>query len=132
MTTNEDFNLFAPDQISATVGWKQFIMNWQFDVGYQFTRFFNDDDRSRAHNRNSVFVEASQDLWYAAGRRLELGVRFRHDFPDNRNTGFILLTWHFGNGRGYRDFWPGEVNFRSLKRELIPVEHDNVITDGKQ
>ena len=128
VVTNEDFDVFDPDQFRVSVAWKQFIMSSQIDVGYQFTHFFDDDDRSGSRNRDSVFVEVSQDLWYAPGSRLELGARFRHDFPDNRNTGFVFVAWHFGNGRGYRDFWPGDVLFRSLRQDLIPAEYNNSIS----
>ena len=128
VTTNEDFDVFRPDQFRIAIAWKQFIMSSQIDLGYQFTYFFDDGDRSGSRSRDSVFVEASQDLWYAPGVRVELGVRLRHDFPDNRNTGFVFLAWHFGNGREYRDFWPGDVNFRSLRQDLIPAEYNNFIS----
>ncbi len=120
VTTNEDFNVFRPDSVRYSVDWGQYLAGFQIDVGYQLTYFFDDSDRSNSRTRHSVSLQATHDVWSNVEHRLEIGGVFRQDFPEDRSTGMVFLAIHFGKGRGYRDFRPGEVDFVGLRERRIP------------
>ena len=115
LTSNEELNPIEPDHLSGWLGWKQFHRPLELDAGYRVARFFGDADRDRPFTRHGPFLELLCEIWCSPRSRLELGLSYRHDFPENEDTGFVCLTWHFSNGRNYRDFWPGDVDFLDLR-----------------
>ena len=131
LVSNEDLNPGDADQFATQLGWKQFIDGWLIDVQYRYTRFFNDSNRNRTFDRHAIGLQVLRDFWASPRDRLEAGVGFRHDFKDDVNTGFLFLAWHFSNGRGYRDFWPGDVDFLPLRKAREPAGQRNSVMGAR-
>ncbi|HVR74431.1 MAG TPA: hypothetical protein VMT52_08875 [Planctomycetota bacterium] len=125
LSTNEDLNPGNPDHASLSVGLKQLWNGTQFDFGYRTTLFFHDGDRSTRRIRHAISFDARHEVWLTGRDRLEAGLEVKHEFVTSETVGFIFIAWHFGNGRGYRDFRPGDVDFEPLRRARMPAEHNN-------
>ena len=124
--SDEKIVLDQPDYIALRAGWRQLIGDVQLDIDYQIKRFFDDGDRERRITRRAFSANLLWDFWQPSQRRLELGVHLRRDFDTDINSGMIFLTWHTGNGRAYRDFRPGSVDFLELrKRRLNHTYHSH-------
>jgi hypothetical protein len=130
LTSNEDFDLGPPDQVALSAGWKQFWAGFEANLGYRATYFFADRDREDSILRNGPFVKLGYDLWTGPRDRLEFTIDYLHEFPNNADIGFVGVTWHFSGGRAYRDYWPGEVDFRSLKEERYHRRWENALAES--
>jgi hypothetical protein len=130
LASNEDLNPGDPDHLATAAGWRQFVGGLEVDLGYRLTLFFADGDRARQKQRDAIELQIRRDVWWKPLQRIEAGLELRHDLTNGENTGFIFLTWHFSNGRGYRDFWPGDVNFLALKRARVPPEQNNRLSEA--
>ena len=89
-----------------------------------------DADRRDAALRHVLSCQLTRDIWLSIRDRLEIGVQYRHEIPDNIHTGFVFLAWHFSSGRGYRDYWPDEMDFRRLRTWGIPPHHNNSMEEA--
>jgi hypothetical protein len=125
LTSNEDLNPGGPDHASLSAGLKQLWNGTQFDVTYRTTLFFHDGDRGTKRIRHALSFDARHEVWVTGRDRLEAGLEVEHEFVTSETVGFIFLAWHFGNGRGYRDFRPGQVDFGPLRSARMPPEHNN-------
>jgi hypothetical protein len=130
LVSNEDF--VDPDHLGLRAGWRQLFASVEVDAGYRLTRFFNDGDRSSSRTRDAIFLDFLADLWTVPGQRLEAGAEYRWDLADGEHTGFLFLSWHWGKGREYRDFWPGDIDFRPLRRRFVPTDHQNSIVEARR
>jgi len=101
-----------------------------------------DPNRQFPFNRYIVDGGFSWNIWLRNHNRLEWklnvsrvvdkGLPTLLPTPTNPNPsvlgvntwiGFISFTWHFGNGRDFRDFSPDEILFKDLReRHLPPVQ----------
>ncbi len=101
-----------------------------------------DPNRQFSFNRHMVDFGLSYNTWLENHNRLEwrLNVSRVRDTglptllptPTNPNPsilgvktwiGLISFTWHFGNGRDFRDFNPDEIIFRDVReRHLLPAQ----------
>jgi hypothetical protein len=131
LTTDEDFGSPFLDHVTGWVGWRQYLSGTVVDLGYSVACFLADEDRSEGYVRHAAFLELLHELWLGPRDRLEIGVGYRHDFPDHEDTGFLSITWHFSNGRHYRDFWGGDVRFRGLREARIPRGYGDSIAEGR-
>lgn len=123
--SNEDLSL---DRASLTAEWEQLAGDVVLRASYRRTRFFADEDRSGSRWGDTIRLAADWDRFRDGGQRIEVGTRavYRLDRRDLAAT--LLLTWHFGPGRGYRDFAPGEVDFESLRaRRLFDLPTNEII-----
>jgi hypothetical protein len=119
LTTNPEFNPFDPDHASLELNWRQLVGELVLEADYRLTRYFADDDRATAVNRNRFRLAALWENRTQAGDRYEIGgaLGYRPDRPDL--TGLLFLTWHFDRARGYRDFAPGEVQFEDIRSRRL-------------
>jgi hypothetical protein len=131
VTTNEDMNPVDPDHVSGVVGWKQYVEGFQVDVHFQATQFFEDADRSDRKLRQVVGFAAYHDLWASPTDRLEAGCEILQDISEGETSGQVFLAWHWGRGRGYRDFRPGAVDFFPLRAARIPLAPENRIEEAR-
>jgi hypothetical protein len=115
VTTNETLILDGPDHVHWATTWKQLLRDTQGDMSYSFRAFFADADRKTTSFRHILAFSLLQDYWFPASW-LSLGLNFRHDLVRNDNTFAFVLTWHLDQGRQYRDFRPGVVDFPTLRR----------------
>lgn len=125
LTTNELDEVLFPDHLSLSMGWKQLLGDFQANAFYRHSLYFPDDDRSGTMARNSIGAEFIYNRWLENLDRLELGATMNWHFETSDFTGALSLTWHFDNGRGFRDFYPGEIEFRDLRQRMIPTSRNN-------
>ena len=130
VVSNENGNIFNPDHIRASAGWRQLAGNVELGASYQFLQFFSDNQRNRNFNRHTVMASLSLDRWRINQQRVEVGLRYRRDFDISSHNGLLYLSWHFGRGRMYRDFHFREVNFLNLRKLHIPNQTNNHIGAG--
>lgn len=127
-TSNEDF---APDNVNYRLGWRQLLGPLQVDLEYRGTRYLNDADRVAAYTRESGTLNFLWGLWLEDQHRIEVLLTLQRDFHDSETLGMLSFFWHGGNGRGYRDFWPGEVDFLDLRERRASLVENNGIDDGQ-
>jgi len=132
LVSNEEIVLEKPDHLLLGAGWKQLIGDVQLDVDYRVIRFFSDTDRANAFTRHSLSFDLLWDFWRPNQHRLELGFGLRHDFDSGQTSGELSLTWHLGNGRAYRDFRPGEVDFPELRKRRAAQAINNRVLGVEQ
>lgn len=120
VASNEDLNIFNPDQISFRAGWKQLFGDFQANLFYRCAHFFEDDDRDESINRYIIGTEFFLNRWFSRLYRIELGLNLFRELKLNETSGMIFCSLHFGNGRAYRDFRPSEIDFPNIQTRRIP------------
>jgi hypothetical protein len=125
LTSNEDFNLFRPDHWGMRLAWLQLLGPARVEAAYQFKHFFEDSDRNKASYRHAVSLEVAGEHWIRGRHRIEAGLLVRHDWPDEDNSFFLTIAWHFSNGRGYRDYHSRETDFREIRRRNSSGSYNN-------
>ncbi|MBT7890483.1 MAG: hypothetical protein HN580_15805 [Deltaproteobacteria bacterium] len=93
--------------------------------------YADDQDRSLSYFRNNMGLKFVWEHWFEKQHRMEAGLDISHELETGFSTGMLVFRFHFGGGRGYRDFLPGEIAFDDLKERLIPHGKNNRIIDGK-
>lgn len=125
LSSNEDFNLLRPDHLGWRLGWKQLLGPLQLNAGYRGTYYLDDGDRSSASSRNFLTLGLLWDHWRIRQQRLALELELTRDLDRNGTLALLSFFWHLGNGRGYRDFWPGEIDFADLKQRNLTLLENN-------
>lgn len=120
LQTNEDLNIFAPDRVDGTIGVDQKLGPLDVGLAYRSRFFFNDADRSEGVTRNRYTLFGEWAHWSHSGSRLNLRVEAARDVERGLWTSSATLAWHFGAGREYTDFRPGEILFRNLRELDLP------------
>lgn len=120
VVSNQDLHAPVVDHVSGWLGWRQYAFGAVADLGYRIGAFWEDEDRRSNVVRHAVFARISYDFWAGPKDRIELGVEYRHDFPDDRDVGLFSITWYFSNGRSYEDSPPGTVPFEDLRAARVP------------
>ena len=122
--------LLDTDHVSASLRWDQRLGDAQLNLGNAWIRYFSDRDRPRATTVSYLNLGLLWDFWQENQTRWELALAFRHYWSQVReNVGFIGLSVHFGEGRMYRDFMPGELDlpdFFELRQRRIPQTINNI------
>ena len=129
LTTNESFNPLQPDHVRARLGWRQLLRYWQLNAEYDYRLFFDDSDRDDDVSRNRLNLSVEWNRWHSWQRRWQVDLSWRHDVEASANALLLTVRWHGGRGRGLRDFRPGELAFRQLRRRHIPAEPNNAVSD---
>ena len=115
LRSNEDE--WAPDNVGLQFGADQLLGPLQLKLAYRLTGYFADDDRSQAAVQNVVYLDLMMERWHRQNRRSELRFWVRSDLDNGRSS--IGLSWvnFFNHARGYRDFPPNSILFRSIREE---------------
>lgn len=129
LTSNEDFNVFRPDNLGATAGWRQLLGALRLTAQWRGTRYLPDEDRDKAATRSSLTLDLGWERWLPKQERIEAGVILRREIDVQENLVAVYFNWHFGNGRAYRDFRPAEIDFLDLRRHRVPSGPNNRIID---
>jgi hypothetical protein len=125
VVSNEDMDIFNPDNIALRIGWEQLIGPFQVNAEYRRSHYLSDSDRNNSSDRERVEIEVLWEKWSKSERRLELGLDLIHELDTGINSGMIFLRWHMGNGRGLRDFNYGEIDFLDIRQRRVPSENNN-------
>ena len=127
MASNENFNIFEPDNIGLQAQWKQYLGGVQLEAAYGVIFYQKDSDRRISSSRKQLKLKVSWNSWLVKQNRLELAVQYMYDIDRNEHLPLLSMMFHFGEGRGYRDFRPNELNFLPLMQQRIPNEQNNRI-----
>ena len=127
LASNELEDYLTPDHLAIAMEWKQLLGAFQANANLRSALYFPDKDRNSATSRNKLGIELIYNRWLDNLDRLELNAGMDLHLESSDLTGMFSLTWHFGNGRGLRDFLPGEIDFRDLRRRMIPTSRNNGI-----
>jgi hypothetical protein len=119
LTTNEDFNPFRPDNAGFRLGWTQRAGGLEAGLEYAARLFLADAHRRQSFVRHSLALRAAQDFWLRRRQRIEVGGELRYDLTNEDSSLRFFLAWHFSGGRAYRDFRPGELEFRDLRLQRL-------------
>ena len=111
---NED--QLIPDNAGFEIGSDQLFGPIQLHVDYRMTGFFADNDRTGASIQNVFRVDVKAERWHRGGHRSEMDFSVRHAIDGGTSVG-LFFNHYFNDGRGYRDFNPNSILFRSLKQE---------------
>jgi hypothetical protein len=128
--SNEDF--VTPDHVALRLGWRQLFGSMQMDTSYRLIQFFKDQDRQQALMRHLFDIELNCELWCGKKDRVEVAVGAEYELTRRAGGLNLFLTWHYGNGRFYRDFRPDAVSFRELRRRRAAENAGhNILTIGE-
>ena len=127
--TNKNLSI---DRASLTTGWEQLFGDIVVRSSYRRTRFFTDNDRARGRWGDTLRFSAEWDRFRVAGNRVELGVRATYRIDSRDFSGAVAMTWHFGPGRSYSDFAPGEIEFETLRERRVFALPVNDMVDVPQ
>ena len=119
--SNPDLNLFRPDHFSLDAQWRQLAGAMMVEAGVRVIRFLADKDRADGITRRDLRVGASWEHWLKDGSRAELRAEARRNLSSDVNWGGSELRWHWGSGRGLRDFSAHEIDFRSIRSWRVPA-----------
>ncbi|MEW6351369.1 MAG: hypothetical protein AB1646_20140 [Thermodesulfobacteriota bacterium] len=126
-TTNESLSPADVDNFKIQTGWKQLLGPFQADVVYRYSHFFPDADRCKAQDKHLLELDLTCDRWTLHQKRLQIQCKAEIDLSRQSYSGFLSLTWFMGEGRGWRDFRPGEVDFRTIRDRQVPQLVNNRI-----
>lgn len=130
IVTNPDMNAVnAADHVAGRVGWRQMLGPLRLDANWDGQHYFEDSHRRDDSSGGALKLELGWEHWLARQQRLELGVTLQRDLARDSNLFGLSLTWHFGNGRAYRDFRPGEIDLRELRERRAPQHENNRMRD---
>jgi hypothetical protein len=115
--TNEDFNIGSPDRLSMGLSGAVYYEGLEIDGGYLWRHYFDDSDRSDSIDRYDIFLGVQLERWMLLARRWQLGVEARHEISKNTTSLMLMLSFHLGRERGFRDFAPDTIRFRK-ERDL--------------
>lgn len=115
--TNEDFNIGSPDRISLGLSGAALYEGLEFNGGYRWRHYFDDNDRNDSIDRYDLFLGIQLERWMLLERRWQFGVKVRHEVSKATTDLMLTLSFHFGRERGFRDFAPDSIRFRS-ERDL--------------
>ncbi|SMC54570.1 hypothetical protein SAMN02746065_10426 [Desulfocicer vacuolatum DSM 3385] len=127
INSNEDFNIFNPDNVKIQVGWKQLFGNLNAHLAYRNAYYFADNDRDNDIKRNHVDLDLTWHQWMCNQRRFTLGLEFSQDLDNNESAVLFSLSWFFSRGRGLKDIRPGDLDFYSIHKRDIPQTENNRI-----
>jgi hypothetical protein len=125
--TNEDFDITLPDHYSIEEHWLQLLGSVTLDASYRTTFYQADADRSNASKRSFASLEFNWQHWTAHQNRLELATQYTYDIERKAHLAMLSFTWHFGEGRGLRDFALGEIDFRDIRQRQFTDGHNNIM-----
>jgi len=129
VTSNQ--NLVTPDKARVAVQWQQLLGRWQADTHAAWTHYFDDADRAGPLDRRELGLRLAWEGWRPNQDRLEALFDLTHHVDTGFTAGWLGLRWHLENGRGYRDWPPGTVDFRDLRQRNQPDHPNNRIEAGE-
>lgn len=126
LATNENLSM---DNVGTETHWLQLLGNVELDASYRSTFYQADANRNKAATRSYAGLALNWQYWQANQDRLEVGMQYTYDIERQAHLGMLSLTYHFGEGRGYRDFSPNEINFQDIHVRQRENEQNNVLRD---
>jgi hypothetical protein len=120
--SNEDF---SPDHWGMRFSWDQLMGPLRSEVAYEFVQWLADSNRKNTSLLQGIAAGLYGELWLSGRHRIEVGGQYRHDWPGSGNSYFLVISWDFSEGRGYRDYSPHRSEFLDLRTRHIPAAYNN-------
>lgn len=127
--SNENLDFTRPDHYSSEAHWQQLLGSVMLDASYRIAFYQTDADRSNASKRSYAGLELNWQHWTAHQNRIEVAVQYSHDMERRAHLATLSFTYHFGEGRGLRDFAPNELDFRDIRQRQIVNPQNNIMRD---
>ncbi len=127
----EDLNFTNPDHYRSEFHWQQLLGSVVLDASYR-TAFYqaNGVDRPHAVTRSFAELELNWQHWTRHQNRIEVSAQYGYDMQRDAHLATLSLTYHFGEGRGLRDFAPHEIDFRDIRQRQSGNADNNVMRDA--
>ena len=107
----------VPDNLGFQVGTDQLLGPLQYNLAYRYTGYFADNDRGQAAGQNVLYFNLMLECWHSRNRRTELRFAFSNDLGNGETSINVSLTSFMNQARGYLDFQPRTILFRSIREE---------------
>ncbi|MES2354535.1 MAG: hypothetical protein V4568_09040 [Pseudomonadota bacterium] len=131
VVTKENYDPLHPDYVSANIGWRQLLGNTRANVYWTANRYFANDQRINPTTTQTFAVDLNWEILRTSQDRLEIGFSLRREIDAHASVVGIIANWHFGNGRGFRDFSPQQIDFSELRKRRIALDQNNQMQEEK-
>ena len=115
LMSNEDE--WVPDNLGCQFGTDQLLGPLQLKLSYRVTGYLADDDRKRSSVQNVLYLDLMLERWHNQTRRSEFRFTMRNDLDTGRSSIGVNVVSFLNHARGYRDFRPNSILFRSIREE---------------
>ena len=112
---NEDE--LVPDNLGVQFGTDQLLGPVQLRLAYRLRGFLADNDRNNASLQNLMSLDVDFEHWHNQFRRTEMNFSLRHDLDSGGTSVGLNVSSFLNHARGFRDFRPETILFRSLREE---------------
>lgn len=116
VTSNQWPDYYDPDNIKIRAGWQQLIGDVEAGLSYRGAYYFTDKDRTSNQYRDGLQLDVSLNLYRKDRQKVQLSAMVRHDLYYNDFVGFLSLSYYFNETPDYRNFSPGEIQFKDTKQ----------------
>ncbi len=121
LATNAD--QLVPDNLGFQVGTDQLLGSLQWNLSYRYTGYFADNDRDQATGQNVLYLDLMCERWQNRTRRTEFRCGVRNDLGNGETSFGINVTSFLNHSRGYLDFEPQSMLFRSIREERAAKQY---------
>jgi hypothetical protein len=112
--SNEDWNIFKPDNIGSQVGWRSMLGSLESEFSYRGAYFLKDSDRSRNVWRHFLESQLQWTRWPGSSNRWKFSGRISYDLMESEWTGWLGFSWLWSEGRRLNDFRASESWFPAI------------------
>jgi hypothetical protein len=112
--SNEDWNIFKPDNIGSQVGWRSMFGSLESEFSYRGAYFLKDSDRSRNVWRHFLESQLQWTRWPGSSNRWKFSGRISYDLMESEWTGWLGFSWLWSEGRRLNDFRASESWFPAI------------------
>lgn len=133
VTSDEKWNLFDPEQAGAKVAWKQLFGELEAELAYQYVHYVGQGhhnwNRTQSAQRDALLGNLNWDHTWGGKGMLRANLALQYSLYFRQLGAWLSFEWFPDHGRGYRDFRPGQVEFRDLRERRLPLDFNDQL-DG--
>ena len=116
LVSNEDLNLLDPDHLSVDLGARQLLGDLDLGVRLKHLEYYADDDRAQDSDTQRLKLDLGFGRWLSPHRGLQASLGYEYDTESGDASLALSLSLNRANRRYYRDFRPGDLDFRQLRQ----------------
>ena len=128
LNSNEDLNLFNPDNLRLKLGWQQLIGVLDLSLDYRLAYYFDDDHRVSSEFKDLLELQLNLQKWTGEWGNMVLNSFYLYDLKESKGSFQLVCTYHRHRSKGYADFAPDSVRFREI-RQIQKSRHDRLVLD---
>ncbi len=125
VVSNELDQTLDPEYIQAGAAWHQYWKPLILSVSYRYRVYLLDEDRELYIHKPALAFNIIFWQGMAPSEMLQWKTRFDKDLDSNDYSLTLEMSWGFFNGRGLRDYRPGESAFSSLRKSEVNPQLDH-------